>query len=172
MNAPSIGLLAAIHAQHITPDKWIAWADRQIATIDQPPDWILDLSLARDYSAAWNAIWEIIEADPELARSELDEAALGLIALQYFEGQIDFPSFLQRAGDHTDPSGCSTDCEYFYHHLNRFEAAPDRQRYEDQSAEEIRQYLKEAIELGVRAKAQIRSITEQGAGDQAPAAVD
>jgi len=163
MTAPSVGLLAAIHAQYVTPDTWISWADCQIAALDQPSEWIIDLSLARDFSAAWNAIWDIVVDDSELPRSELDEAALGLIALQYYEGEIDFRQFLHRAGDHTDPSSCSTDCEYFYNHLNRLEAAEDLQQYEKRAAAEIRQYLKEAIELGVKAKVQIRSITEQGA---------
>ena len=130
--------------------------------------WLVDLSLAGDSSAAWEAICESIDDTPELPLQELDEIALGLTALQYFEGEIDFSTFLHRAGDHTDPSSCSTDCEYFYQHLNRYESASSPSSYEERAAAEIQQYLKEAIDLAQVAKAQIQSITEQAGGHQPP----
>ena len=168
MDTPPVGLLAAIHADYIQPNRWVAWADRQIGHTKEPPMWLIDLSLARDTSAAWNAISESIHDTPELPLRELDEIALGLIALKYFEGEIEFSTFLHRAGDHTDPSSCSTDCEYFYHHLNRYLSAPSPRDYEDRAAPEIRQYLKEAIDLAQVAKAQIKPVTEQAGGHQKP----
>ena len=133
MNAPPVGLLAAIHADYISPKRWVAWADWQIGRTEEPPMWLIDLSLAGDSSAAWKAIGESIHDTPELSLQELDEIALGLIALQYFEGEIDLSTFLHRAGDHTDPSNCSTDCEYFYQHLNRYESATSPRDYEESS---------------------------------------
>jgi len=160
MNAPPVGLLAAIRSEYIHPRQWIAWADAQIIKTAKPPIWLIDLSTATNYDEAWRAIGESVGATPELCLSDLEETALGLIALQYFEGKIGFRDFLLRAGNHTDPSGCSTDCEYFYHHANRYEAAEDPSEYEAQAASEIRAYLKESIDLAEVAQAQIKSITQ------------
>ena len=161
MKNPPVGLLAAIHAESISPRSWVAWADREIAKYDQPPMWVIDLALANDFRDAGKAIRESIEESAELPSRELDEAVLGLIALKYFDGEIDFRQFLLRAGDHTDPSGCSLDCEFFYHHLQRFESAEDPSEYETQAGLEIRQDLKEAIAFGEYANRQIRSILGQ-----------
>ena len=162
MKAPPTGLLAAIHSEYICPQQWIAWADDQIVKTAKPPMWLIDLSIAKNCAEAWRAIGESVEETAELPAGKLEEAALGLIALQYFEGRIRFRDFLLRAGNHTDPSGCSTDCEYFYHHLNRYEAGENPSGYEAHAASEIRAYLKESIELAEIAKAQIKSITQLG----------
>ena len=160
MKAPPAGLLAAIHSEYVCPQQWIAWADDQIVKVAKPPMWLINLSMAKNSADARRAIGESVEETAELPLRELQEAALGLIALQYFEGRIRFRDFLLRAGDHTDPSGCSTDCEYFYHHLKRYEAAGNPSGYEAHAGSEIRAYLKKSIELAEVAKAQIQSITQ------------
>jgi hypothetical protein len=160
MNAPLVGLLAAIHSEYICPQQWIAWADDQIVKAAKPPMWLIDLSMAKNHREAWRAIAESVEGTTELSLSDLEETALGLIALQYFEGRIGFRDFLLRAGNHTDPSRCSIDCEYFYKHLNRYEAAQDPSRYEIESASGIRTDLKESIELAELARTQIKAITQ------------
>ncbi|MDQ8209659.1 hypothetical protein QEH52_19225 [Coraliomargarita sp. SDUM461003] len=160
MNYPPIGLLAAIHAETISPETWKAWADREILRTEQPPMWIIDLSIANDFSEAWKAIGESVQDTESLPSAQLDEAALGLISLNYLKGGIDFCHYLRRAGDHTDPSSCSTDCEYFYHHLNGIESSSNPEEYERMARSEIEQYLAEAIELGKIAQAQIKPITE------------
>ena len=162
MDSPPIGLLAAIQARYLDPAQWIRWADTQIARSDQPADWIIDLSVARDHDQAW-AIGPAVLGTSTLPANKLDEITLGLIALRYFEGRIGFKDFLLHAGDHTDPSSCSLDCEYFYTRLAAFESALDPTSYEQKASDEIRESLKQALSLAEIAKTQIAPITEQGA---------
>lgn len=166
VHAPSIGLLAAIRSEYIRPEQWRAWADVEIVKMPKPHMWLIDLSIAKDYHEAWIATADSVTENSELQLRDLDEIALGLIVLQYFEGRIGFREFLLRAGDHTDPSSCSTDCEFFYLHLNRYEMTSDKSRYEDEAKSEIQLYLSDAIRLAEVAKQEIRPITEQIHGDE------
>ena len=49
-----------------------AWADQQIAAMDVPPEWLIDLSMARDRASAISALGEVEgEADAQVVWSHL-----------------------------------------------------------------------------------------------------
>lgn len=164
MNEPTAGLYAAISCGYIQPAQWIRWAGGEIIERPSPPMWLIDLSLAKDSQAALTAIREsIIEAET-LPVAEIDEITLGLIACKDFENRATFEEFLQEAGDHAESSSCSTDCEYFYGFLNRWEESESADQFEASAAAEIREDLAGALEHVERTRSQLAPITEQPPG--------
>ena len=156
---PALGLVAAIQSEYISPEQWISWADEQVMSLDPCPMWIMEMALARECESAMLALREFL-MDRDFTKN-IDEMILGLIYLLYSERRITFQDFLLRAGDHTDPSGSSHDCEYFYTILNDLESSRDSRGFEDSKISQVEQDISHALDLADAGIAQITPITEQ-----------
>ncbi|MDM8556619.1 hypothetical protein QUF75_17980 [Desulfococcaceae bacterium HSG7] len=157
---PSLPLLAAIEAEYIKSTQWIPWADFIIQTMDEPPMWVIDLSLSSDYEKAYAAIAPDTKSDHDFKSNDLPELALGFIYLRFLEGDVSLKKFLFLAGDYTDPSDCSIDCEYFYDHLNNLESS-NNSKTELKIIADIENQLKKKIDLAKRGRLLFKEITEQ-----------
>lgn len=145
---PTSELLAAIVAEYLEPEQWIPWADSHIESIDSPPMWLLDLSMAKSSDAAYRAIWEGVVKDPTHGTiCDFGDTVLGLMLLKYFEGKFSIDKFLLAAGEYSDGGNCSTDCEYFYEIHQSFEAGKLTPYHEKLTAEGLQSYLSEELEM-------------------------
>lgn len=107
---------AAIETGFVQQTEWVAWADRQIAQLDRPPMWILDLSLVHSSESALSVLWPACRNVPSDVWMKLDWTGvyLGFWYLRYKRGELSMLELLLRSGDKADGAGCRIDCSAFY----------------------------------------------------------
>jgi hypothetical protein len=103
------------------------WADAEIARLDAPPAWLLDLSLAGSSEEAIRILWQGWSRHGE-ARGfglgegwERGELTLGFLYLRFERGEVSMAELLKLAGDEADALDCGIDCEVFYLLLNEID---------------------------------------------------
>jgi hypothetical protein len=107
--------------------SWRAWADAWILRTDEPPDWLLDVSLATTaeqvQAVVLRAQAEQPRREPSVSRRELDWVGrhLGLLYLRFLRGELDVATLLRRAGDQADRANYRIDCSTFYLLLNEID---------------------------------------------------
>ena len=107
---------AAIESGFAQPAEWVAWADRQVARLDEPPGWVLDLSLAHSVAEARSVLWPACgRVVPELWQ-HLDWTGLylGFVFLRFERGELNMLDLLIQAGRKADAASFRIDCETFY----------------------------------------------------------
>ena len=104
--------------------RLVAWADEQILRLDEPPLWLIELSLATDEAGLLRARARVPDASGSVAGRGLDESRvyLGCLYLAFERGLLTMARLLHEAGDFTDPpSGDVPGCETFYLLLNEID---------------------------------------------------
>ena len=108
--------IAAIESGFAQPTEWVAWADRQIAQMDEPPVWVLDLSCAHSAKDALSLFWPACGRVTPVLLEGLDWTGLylGFLFLQFERGDLNMLDLLLQAGRRADSASFRIECETFY----------------------------------------------------------
>jgi len=107
----------------IDSSHYVVWADEKIMEMDEPDQWIMDLSLSSDAENAVRIINLYAYSEPfeEFDRIECNDEYVACQWIRYKKGKINWPTFLRMCGSHTDGNDSREDCSYFYLMLNEAE---------------------------------------------------
>ena len=116
--------LPAIQAGFLPLPRLIEWADSQIAALDNPPFWLIELAVAHDADGVRNAMLEV----PMFESERYGLLYLGFLYLAFEAGQLPLEQLLRESGEFAD---CCTynhvpACEEFYWLLNEVEGQRER----------------------------------------------
>jgi len=117
--------IAAIESGFAQPDEWVAWADRQIVRLDEPPVWILDLSLVHSANQALEVLARTTDKVAPNLWDQLDwnGVYLGFLYLRFERGDLTLWELLIQAGEKADCAQFRIDCEEFYLLANEMRGA-------------------------------------------------
>jgi hypothetical protein len=118
---------AAIDSGFADEREWVAWADQQIEMLDEPPLWILDLSLVHSRDKAVASIshsWTKWDLGPSESaqRNWLDPMWFGFLFLAFERRNIDLRTLLITAGARADAIG-RTPCDLYFMMANEIDGA-------------------------------------------------
>jgi len=104
-------------------DRLVQWADEQIARLDKPPFWLLELATANDVEGIRVAMRSVSLPDCPRKPGDHDVIYLGCLYLCFQAGRITLFDLLQRAGSYSDcrSGNWIPDCETFYALLNELD---------------------------------------------------
>jgi len=122
----------AIDAGLLRVEKLVAWADEQIAQMDKPSLWLIELSCARNAEGVRRARASVPGYAARDPSDEFDERLiyLGSLYLAYETGRLPMDKLLLEAGRFADgrSGGGVPECEAFYYLLNEIDGGgPTRQ---------------------------------------------
>ncbi|QTB24457.1 hypothetical protein [Lysinibacillus sphaericus] len=105
----------------ITYKHYVLFCDEIIEKYENPPYWIIELSLTKVQNDAVRIVREFAHSEPFENFPEVNDFYLACLFLQYKQRQISWVSFLFNAGWYCDGYHCSIHCEFFYDLLNAYE---------------------------------------------------
>ncbi|WP_034869345.1 hypothetical protein [Clostridium lundense] len=117
-------LAVMIDSRLIWYKHYYLWCDEIIEISDNPPSWILDISIEKNRGSALNILYEYIHSEPfeHYIGNKFDDLYIGCLYLKYCRREISWATFLNDAGVYSDGTEMvKFSCEYFYHLLNRYE---------------------------------------------------
>lgn len=119
--------LSAVSTGFAGPTSWKNWADTLIERLEQPPVWIIDMSLANTPDDLFKAVEERKAEEDRAAGNviPLGNAKLGFYYLRYERGDYALDEFLSVAGDEADGGTADLPCESVFEILNNVERARD-----------------------------------------------
>lgn len=99
------------------------WADQLVATLDSPPQWILEIGTIKYYPDAVAAVNRFVYAEPfeTFDGQQCSDEYIACLYLRNESGATSWATFLDDAGAHTDAYDGHHCCEYFYEMLNTLE---------------------------------------------------
>jgi hypothetical protein len=125
--------------RHVHP-----WADQIIEREEQPPAWLLDVTVQRYTPKMSECIGAYVHSEPFQAfpSSEVDAEHLACLFIRHERGEISWATFLRAAGEFADGANGDWLCEDFYEMLTSLEdveystnvAADQRPRVRDRLA--------------------------------------
>src|SRR4051812_15730490 len=114
----------AVWAGYATAADWQNWADRVIRAMPEPPEWVLEMCVAKSADELLEALCG--RAQREIGSGTLTQRAAevraGYYWLRFRRGDMTLWECLKECGDWADGSSQQIHCEYFYDPLNRLEA--------------------------------------------------
>jgi hypothetical protein len=110
-----------IEAGLISYKHYVLFCDEMINKLENPPYWIIELSLTKTQNDALRIVNEFAESEPFENHPELNDFYLACLFLRYKHREISWASFLFSAGNYSDGYPSSMHCEYFYDLLNAYE---------------------------------------------------
>jgi hypothetical protein len=94
--------MGALEAGLVRVERLVAWADGEIARLERPPLWLIELAVAKDVEGVRRA-WGYAPAGE---RPYCEEALyIGALYLAYEAGRMGMLEMLLVAGDYADPRG-------------------------------------------------------------------
>lgn len=116
-------LAAALQAGYLLLAAVERWADEHILRLDQPPGWLLDLSLTKSVDDAVGLLGRGWSESGTAAGGAGQSARLylGFLYLLWERGGLPLAELLNRAGQHADTTECGVDCSAFYLLLNEID---------------------------------------------------
>jgi hypothetical protein len=123
MDESLLAWIAAIESGFAQPGDWVAWADRQIGRLDEPPGWVLDLALAHSAKDALSVLWPVCSRVPPVLWDRLDLTGLflGCLFLRFERGDLTMRDLLLQAGMKADSSNFRIECETFFLLVNEID---------------------------------------------------
>jgi hypothetical protein len=108
--------ISAIESEFAQPADWVSWADRQILRLDNPPVWVLDLSLRHSDKEALGVLWPAAcKVAPELWETiDATGLHLGFLYLRFERTDLSMLDLLTAAGRKADGASFRIECEAFY----------------------------------------------------------
>lgn len=113
-------LAVMLEASLIHYQYYELWCDKIIAHMEQPPDWILELTSTKYLPNARNIVYSYAFAEPA-ADFCYSDFYLACLYVKYRRKHISWGTFLLSAGQYSDGNDCCKECEYFYDLLTRLE---------------------------------------------------
>jgi len=128
---------------------YYGWADQLIATLDEPPTWILEIATIKYYPDAVAAVNRFVYAEPfeRFDGEECDDEYIACLYLRNESGATSWATFLNDAGAYTDARGGRRCCEYFYEMLNTLEDNEFALAIQEQQRAEVGSEFMSAIQM-------------------------
>lgn len=126
-NAIASYWLSAVSTGFADATSWKNWADALIERLEEPPIWIINMSLANTLDELYKALEERKAEEDRAAGNviPLGNAKLGFYYLRYERGDYTLDQFLSVAGDEADDGTADLPCEPVFEILNTVEQAKD-----------------------------------------------
>lgn len=119
---------AALDSEYMSIADVERWADQHILALDDPPLWLIDLSLTSCRKTALIFLWKGWEQQMEACRECVDvfeydfgKLYLGFLYLRYVRNDLSLAELLKMAGRKSDAMDCGVGCETFYMMLNEID---------------------------------------------------
>jgi hypothetical protein len=108
--------IAAIESGFARDGEWVAWADRHITRLDEPPLWLLHVCVEQSTKEALAAVYPACGSIPQDVWNRLDwiDLQLGFMYMAFERDKSDLLALLLKAGDLTDRANFRIGCEAFY----------------------------------------------------------
>jgi hypothetical protein len=136
--------IAALNSGYLSLADFVAWADQQVLQMDTPPDWLLEICLAKTEQEALGAFWTEWSRYVETVGQEWpdpaihDDLYMGFLRLRFERGDITMAELLELAGRYSDAREYRICCETFYYMLNEIDGGgptiPSNEPLEDRAA--------------------------------------
>lgn len=110
-----------IDARLIWYEHYYPWADHLIAELDEPPNWILEISTIKYYPDAVTAVNRFAYSEPfeEFELGQRTDEQIACLYLRSQAGAISWATFLEEAGACADNYSAGLhECEFFYQLLS------------------------------------------------------
>jgi hypothetical protein len=124
------------------------FCDEIIGKLENPPYWIIELSIEKYQPKAIEIVNKYIYSEPfiELDIGYIADQYIACLYLKYISREISWASFLFSSGQYADSCQCvKEDCEYFYELLTIYEDSDFNIEVEEQQRKEI--YNKFSLEI-------------------------
>ena len=121
------------------------WCDEMIEQMEQPPDWVLQLTSTEYLPEARNIVYRYAFAEP-IADFCYSDFYLACLYVKYCRKHISWGTFLLSAGQYSDGNDCCKDCEYFYDLLTRLEQSEYAEQVAAQQAKQVYALLSPLIQ--------------------------
>jgi hypothetical protein len=114
---------AAIDSGFAQPSEWVAWADERILRLEEPPLWLLNLSLASSARDALGVVWPACRFVAPEAWTPLDWNGLflGFLYLRFERGDFNMLELLLQGGRKTELANYRVGCEAFFELANELD---------------------------------------------------
>lgn len=120
-------LMAMVATELINDRHYRPWADRVILDDPQLPNWVINLSMARDSAGAIDALYAEVGASPPLEIFKTyPRDWIACQWLKYRDGIISYPVFLSIAGTYSDRYDVGVPSDEIDRRLNEFMAHPSK----------------------------------------------
>ena len=128
--------------RHVHP-----WADQIIEREEQPPAWLLDVTVQRYTPAMSGCIGAYVYSEPfqTFSGGEVDAEHLACLFIRYERGEISWATFLRAAGEFADGANGDWLCEDFYEMLTSLEDAEYSTNITAEQASRVRDRLAIAL---------------------------
>jgi hypothetical protein len=104
-------------------DHYLPWCYQLIEQIDEPPQWLLDMSYARNMSEAQTILHFHIYREGTVGEIPHEaDLEIAVLYLEYQAGKISWADFLLTIGQLSDRFEGRIECSWFFALLNEFEA--------------------------------------------------
>jgi hypothetical protein len=138
-----------IDSRLIWYQHYFDWADEVIASLSQPPYWLIDIATIKYYAEAVPAINKFVHSEPfeQFDWNEHDNEYIACLFLRFKRTELSWATFLELAGRFTDGANRAVDCSYFSHRLNEFSDASYTEATRTQQISEVTEEFKHAISI-------------------------
>ncbi|MEH7351857.1 MULTISPECIES: hypothetical protein [Bacillaceae] len=126
------------------------WCDSIIESLENPPVWILELSVTKNSVSAREIISEYAYSDLETLSPDYyikyNNFHLACLYLRYKNNEISWYTFLLKSGYYSDCCfNCKIDCTLFYEMLNIYENSMQSVDLRNEQLNEIEKILSDEI---------------------------
>ncbi|MEM7583758.1 MAG: hypothetical protein AAF560_10295 [Acidobacteriota bacterium] len=141
-------LMRAVDAGLVTHRHYMPWCDAIIEVEDDPPYWMLELTVTENPSQAVTILTQAAHGNfQEVWRpGDYGDFWIGCLFLRYQCREISWATFLRQAGEYADASGAGWECEEFYELLNHYELAEFSRSLEETQAAYFQEKFVEDVE--------------------------
>jgi hypothetical protein len=117
----------AIEAGYAMPQDWIPWEDKKLLDINEPPIWIIELSVAKSKGEALAALSPAFRTIPDTSYEHLNRTSLylGFLYLAYERSDLSLIDLLTTSGKAADNANVAIDCSAFYSLASQVESGCD-----------------------------------------------
>ena len=135
--ARKLGIM--LRAELINYKYYSLWCDEVIQQLDNPPFWIIELSIARFLPAATDVVNEYAFSEPfEQFSNDCHDLFIACLLLKYDIHQISWATFLSYTGHYSDGNSTKIDCGYIYDLLDKYENSSYSLEIENNQYSEIK----------------------------------
>jgi hypothetical protein len=121
---PTVALfwLTAARAGFAKPANWCAWADKLIMSMSAPPFWVINMSLAMNFTELRKALEDVLDTLKEPDPALMDDVLIGYMWWQYERHDMSLRDCLKLIGEAADAGSSKISCETVFALLNDLEA--------------------------------------------------
>lgn len=112
-----------LKTEKISKEHYLPWCYQLIEQLEEPPQWLLDISYAQDGRAVEAILHSYIYREGPVGEVPYEtDLEIAVLYLDYQAGEINWEDFLLKAGQLSDCCEGRIECSWFFGLLNAYEA--------------------------------------------------